>query len=225
MPPAAPEAADLTIGEKAYRRIRDDILMGGLKPGQKLTLERMRDRYATSVSTLREILSRLEAERLVVAEGQRGFHVSPISIADLKELASLRVLLEGHALAQSFAAGDTEWEGRVVSTHHKLAAMEQRVAAGDRGAIELWKRYDWQFHQSLIAACGSKTLVETHAAVFDRYIRYQMLALSHRGTISADEHRALLDCALARDAARARAVLIAHIEGGVAHAIATGTIT
>lgn len=213
-----------TIGEQVYRRLRDDILMGRLEPGRKLTLERMRDRYATSVSTLREILNRLEAERLVVAEGQRGFHVSPISIADLKELASLRVLLEGHALAQSFAAGDTEWEGRVVSTHHKLSVMEERMAAGDRGATESWKRYDWQFHQTLISACGSRTLMETHAAVFDRYIRYQMIALSYRGAISAQEHRALLDSALARDAARARAVLIAHIEGGVNHAIATGTI-
>jgi DNA-binding GntR family transcriptional regulator len=219
-----PEEPDLTTGERAYRRIRGDILMGQLKPGQKLTLERMRDRYATSVSTLREILSRLEAERLVVAEGQRGFHVSPISLDDLRELASLRVLLEGHALAQSFAAGDTEWEGRVVSAHHMLSVMEERVAAGDRGAVESWKRYDWQFHQTLISACGSKTLVETHAAVFDRYIRYQILALSHRGAISANEHHALLECALARDAARAREVLIAHIGGGVEHAIAAGTI-
>lgn len=198
--------------------------MGRLQPGQRLTLDRMRDQYRTSISTLREILSRLASERLVVAEGQRGFQVAPISIADLKELAMLRELLEGHALAQSFAAGDVEWEGRVVATHHKLSLMEQRVAAGDRGAIGLWKRYDWQFHQALISACGSRTLMETHAAVFDRYIRYQMIVLSHRGAISAGEHEALLQCAIARDATRARKILIAHVEGGVAHALATGSI-
>lgn len=210
------------IGERVHRLIRDDILMGRLPPGQKLTLERMREQYRTSVSTLREILSRLASERLVVAEGQRGFHVSPISVADLKELAMLRELLEGHALTQSFAAGDVEWEGRVVETHHKLAAMEQRLAAGDLGVTGLWKRYDWQFHQALISACGSRTLIETHAAVFDRYVRYQMIVLSHRGAIAAGEHEALLECAKARDAARAREILVAHLQGGVAHALANG---
>ena len=70
------------------------------------------------------ILNRLTSEGLVLAEGQRGFEVAPVSAANLKELAALRMLLEGHALEQSFAAGDMEWEGRVVAAHHKLARME-----------------------------------------------------------------------------------------------------
>ena len=49
-------------------------------------------------------------------------------------------------------------------------------------------------------------LVETHAAVFDKYLRYQMLALSYRGEIAAREHALLLECALTprRRAGRAR---------------------
>lgn len=209
-------------GARAYRMIRADILNGALAPGQKLKLDRLRDRYGAGISTLREALSRLTAERLVVAEGQRGFEVAPFSATELRELAALRLLLEGHALGHAFRAGDVEWEARVVAAHHKLAQMEARLRAGDGGALDPWRRFDSQFHQTLISACGSRTLMTTHAAVFDRYLRYQNLALGFRGDIAVREHRALLDCALRRDAAAARDILATHILGGVDHALAAG---
>jgi DNA-binding GntR family transcriptional regulator len=214
-----------SIGEKAYQRIRTDIIFGRLPPKQRLKLDGMRERYGTSISTLRELLNRLSSEGLILAEGQRGFEVSPVSRNDLKEVAALRQLLETHAIEQSFASGDVEWEAHVVAAHHKLSTMEERMkAANNRPDTELWKRYDWQFHQALISACGSRALMDTHAGVFDRYLRYQMLALSNRGDIAIREHRMLLDCALKRDAKTACKVLTAHIEGGVQHALAAGTI-
>lgn len=213
-----------TIGESAYGRIRGDIISGRLAPAQRLRLDKLRQSYGASVSTLREILSRLSSEGLVLAEGQRGFEVTPVSVENLKEIAELRLLLENRALEDSFAAGDVEWEGRVVAAHHKLATMERRMSQGDRSQVDLWKRYDWEFHQALISACGSRVLMETHAAVFDKYLRYQLIALSFRGDIAATEHKILHDCALDRDAATARDVLSGHVEGGVAHALATGTI-
>jgi DNA-binding GntR family transcriptional regulator len=221
--PASDSAAE-TIGESAYARIRGDIISGRLAPAQRLRLDKLRQSYGASVSTLREILSRLSSEGLVLAEGQRGFEVSPVSVENLKEIADLRLLLENRALEDSFAAGDVEWEGRVVAAHHKLATMERRMGQGDRSQVDIWKRYDWEFHQALISACGSRVLMETHAAVFDKYLRYQLIALSFRGDIAATEHKVLHDCALARDAATAREVLSRHVEGGVAHALATGSI-
>ncbi|HSK31476.1 MAG TPA: GntR family transcriptional regulator, partial [Candidatus Limnocylindria bacterium] len=161
------DAPSLTAGESGYQRIRADILFGRLAPGARLRLDQLKSEYGVSVSTLREILSRLSSERLVVAEGQKGFQVAPVSAANLKEIATLRQVLECRALEQSFAAGDMEWEGRVVAAHHRLAHVEEEMAKGDRSKIERWKRCDWEFHQALISACGSKMLVETHAAVFD----------------------------------------------------------
>ncbi|NMG39285.1 FCD domain-containing protein [Chelativorans sp. ZYF759] len=214
----------LTIGENAYRRIRSDIIFGRLQPAQKLKLEKLRVPYGVSISTLREILNRLSSEGLVIAEGQRGFEVAPVSVDNLKEIAALRLLLETHALEESFAAGDMDWEGRVVAAHHKLARLEARMREGDRSETELWKRYDWEFHQALISACGSNVLMDAHAAIFDKYLRYQMIALSFRGDIAAEEHKIMHDSALKRDAATAREVLKRHVEGGVEHALATGTI-
>ena len=214
-----------TAGESGYDRIRTDILFGRLAPGARLRLDDLKSGYGVSVSTLREILSRLSSERLVVAEGQKGFQVAPVSIANLKEIAALRQMLECRALEQSFAAGDTEWEARVVAAHHRLARVEDRMAQGDFSQTEYWKRCDWEFHQALISACGSKMLVETHAAVFDKYLRYQMIALSYRGDIAAGEHALLRDYAVARDAEGAGEVLRRHVAGGVEHALATGTIS
>lgn len=213
-----------TAGERAYRLIRSDILRGRLEPGRKLKLDALRDAYDAGVGTLRETLSRLVAERFVIAEGQRGFEVAPFSATELRELAGLRLLLEGHALDQSFHAGDVEWEARVVAAHHKLGQMEERLLAGDNEALEAWRHFDAQFHQTLISACGSRTLMATHAATFDRYQRYQNLALGFRGVIAAEEHAALRDAALRRDPAAARSVLNLHILAGVDHALASGAL-
>jgi len=180
----------------------------------------MRDVYSASVSTLREVLNRLSSEGLIIAEGSRGFEVTPISPEDLREVAAMRCLLESHALRESFAAGDMDWEGAVVAAHHKLAAMERRMAAGERSVAETWKRYDREFHHALISACGSKVLLETHAAIFDRYLRYQMIAAVYRGGIAEGEHRQLLDCALRRDWKTAQSTLTKHVNDCVDHMIA-----
>ena len=213
-----------TVGESAYRRIRHDIIFGRLAPGSRLRLDRLKDAYAASVSTLREILYRLSSEGLVLAEGQKGFEVSPVSQKHFRELAAIRELLEGHAMTQSFERGDMDWEGRVVSAHHKLARMEQRMLAGDRTEAETWKRYDWEFHHALISACGSAALMQTHAPIFDQYLRYQIIAVIFRGKAAAEEHQQLLDCALARDAPRARQILSRHISACVEHTLEHGLV-
>jgi len=213
-----------TAGEKAYRRIRNDILFGRLPPAQKLKLEGLKEAYGVSISTLRELLNRLTSEGLIVAKSARGFEVAAVSPQNLKELANLRQLLECHALQQSFAAGDMEWEGRVVAAHHKLAQMEKRMLAGDRSAPETLKRYDWEFHHALLSACGSKVLLDAHSAVYDKYLRYLMIAVVFRGEIAAREHRQLLDCALNRDAAMAQAVLIKHIQDCVSYTLSKAAV-
>ncbi|MEO8316919.1 MAG: GntR family transcriptional regulator [Bradyrhizobium sp.] len=210
-----------TIGEAVYRRIRSDIIFGALSPGQKLRLEKVSDSYGTSISTLRELLNRMCAEGFIVAEGQRGFEVAPVSIQNLRELAGLRILLEHHAMTESFRAGDVEWEGRVVSAHHKLAATERAILSDGDDDPELRKRYDGEFHQALISSCGSRELMQTHAVVFDKYFRY---ALQYRGSATVEQHRALLDCALKRDIETAKKILTDHINSCVAHALSIGTL-
>lgn len=211
----------LSLAHATYTQVRSDIIFGKLAPGARLRLEDLRQSYRVSVPTLREVLNRLASEGFVIAEDQRGFAVAPLSEANLHELAALRKLLELSALAQSFAAGDVNWESDVVAAHHKLSRMEALMIAGSPCDRIEWKRCDSGFHHALIKGCGSDELLAVHRAVFDKYLRYQMVYLTFRGTIAAEEHRGLLEAALVRDVAGAQAILVRHIDGGVAHALAS----
>lgn len=212
-----------TVGLGIYHRLRSDIIMGRLRPGQKLRLEQLRETYDAGANTLREALSRLAANGFVVAESQRGFEVTPISAAGLHDIAALRLLLEEHALALSFKNGGLEWEATVIAAHHRLESHEDRLEAGDDSDVTAWRESDWQFHQALIAACGSQVLRQSHAEAFDKYLRYQMIALAFRPAASRSEHRALMEAALARDIDQAKTLLRHHITGGVAQALALGS--
>lgn len=221
---ATPTPTPDTAGENAYRRIRHDIIFGLLAPGSRLRLERLKGPYMASISTLREILFRLSSEGLVIAEGQRGFEVAPVSQQNFREVAAMRQLLETHAMRESFQRGDVDWEGEVVAAHHKLARMEERMLAGDRAEAETWKRYDWEFHRALIAACGSSALLAAHARIFDQYLRYQVIAVIFRGKEAAEEHRRLLEYAMERDHEAAAEVLRRHIGACVQHTLENGLI-
>jgi DNA-binding GntR family transcriptional regulator len=212
-------ATPATVGASTYQRIKRDIVFGALKPGAKLKLDALKDRYSASLSTLRETLNRLASDGFVTAPEQRGFFVAPVSPEDLTEVANLRSLLECHALRLSLANGDTEWEGNLVSAHHKLSRMEQQMLAGATSEEEVWKRYDQEFHLALIAACDSRNLLSLHATIFEKYLRYQMLVLTNRGRVAAEEHKGMLDAALARDADRAVTALDAHIRNGLVHTL------
>jgi DNA-binding GntR family transcriptional regulator len=220
----APSGSRESVGEATYLRIRTDIVFGRLSPGEKLKLERMKGAYGASVSTLRELLNRLTSEGLIVAEGLRGFQVAPVSRTDLREVAAMRLLLECHALKASLQNGELEWEGRVVAAHHKLSLLEKRMASGDKSQTELWKRYDREFHHALISACDSTALLETHASIYDKYLRYQMVAVVFRGEVAVQEHRKLLQAALARDWPTAHAVLVRHVQDCVEDTLAAGRL-
>lgn len=208
-----------TVGASTYERIKHDIIFGALEPGAKLKLESLRKRYAASVSTLRETLNRLASEGFVDAAEQRGFFVRPVSPEDLTEIAELRILLECSALETSVLSGDADWEGNLVAAHHKLSLLEQRMLAGDTSEKELWKRYDWEFHQALIQACNSKNLLALHGTIFDKYLRYQMLVLTYRGEAAVQEHRKMFEAALAREVQSAKAELEHHIRAGLDHTL------
>lgn len=208
-----------TIGASTYQRIKRDIIFGELQPGSKLKLDALKERYSASLSTLRETLNRLASDGFVEAPEQRGFLVTPVSREDLTEISELRVLLECHALELSIANGDTDWEGNLVAAHHKLHLMEQQLLKGDESEKETWKRYDWEFHQAMIAACNSKNLLSLHSIIYDKYLRYQMLVLTYRGEEAVKEHKGMFDAALARDSGTAKKLLEDHIRNGLAHTL------
>lgn len=206
-----------TLTEEVYGRIRGDILLGLFRPGDKLKLESVKQRYKASINTLRETLSRLVSEGLVVNEGQRGFTVTRASLADLRDITEVRRLLECQAARRSIERADLEWESRLVATYHKLAKIEDMLESDPKRHGPLLEQYNRQFHEALISACGSRWLLTFHGIMYDQSFRYRMLSFQVRDfprDQSRREHREILEAALARDFARLEPVLSAHITKG-----------
>ncbi len=213
--PSEPRA--LTIAETVYGRIRGDILSGALAPGMKLKLEALHERYEVSVNTLRETLSRLAADGLVEAEGQRGFNVVAVSLSDLVDITEMRRLLECQAARLSVENADLEWESRLVAAYHKLSKVEDLVEADAAAFAAPLERYNREFHAALISGCRSRWLLHFHGIMYDQSLRYRMLAFRVKDfprDQSRREHREILNAALARDAEKLVKVLSAHITKG-----------
>jgi GntR family carbon starvation induced transcriptional regulator len=206
-----------SVSDEAYSRLRSDILGGELLPGMKLKLDALRERYDVSVNTLRETLSRLAADGLVEAEGQRGFAVMPASLADLIDITETRRLLECHAARLSVERADLEWESRLVAAYHKLSKAEELVAQDADRHADLLEIYNRQFHIALISGCNSRWLLHFHGLMYDQSLRYRMLAFRVKDfprDQSRREHKQILDAALARDVETLLTVLGTHITKG-----------
>ena len=205
-----------TLVEGAYQRLRRDIIEGVHPPGEKLRVEHLKDQYDVGAGTLREALLLLVTDALVVAQGQRGFRVAPISIEDFEDITRTRILLETEALRQSIALGGEDWEAGIVAAFHRLSRAEQKLGGQDdyvHTAAEDWEKRNRAFHDALIAASPSRWIRHFQNILYQQSERYRRISLFRR-PIPRDvhaEHEALFDATMARDADRATALLAEHI--------------
>ena len=213
--PVSTRDADEAVSADAFRLLRADIISGALAAGSRLRFIELQARYGIGTSPLREALSRLAADRLVVQEVNRGFRVPPISLKDFEDIAALRMELEGKAIEQSVLRGDESWEEGVVLAHHRLRRLGRQEAAPEEDLVpEEWELRHRAFHNALIAACGSPWTLHFCAVLHDQFDRYRRLAGRdpEAQVLLSQQHQELLDAAIARDATRAARVLTAHID-------------
>lgn len=211
-PSAAASGSLKSLTGVAFDRIREDILLGRLRPDERLRINNLTERYNVGATAVREALSRLVADDLVVAEDQRGFCVSPISKADLLDLTQTRVDIEGLALSKAIEGGDVEWESGVVSAFHRLSRCSLPTDQGGE-LHRQWGLVHRQFHESLLAGCMSPWLLRLTNLLFDKSERYRNLAELKAESGFRDvgaEHKALMDAALQRNASLARQLIADH---------------
>ena len=97
-----------TLASAICMQLRADIVSCRIRPGEKLNISTISKRFGVSLAAVREALSRLMAAGLVVAEDQRGFRASPLSIPDLMDLTQTRIEIE--------YAGAAPRDGRTAAT-------------------------------------------------------------------------------------------------------------
>ena len=136
-----------TLASDIAHRLRGEIVTCRLKPGEMLKFDTLRLAYGASFTTLREALTCLAAEGLVVAEEQRGFKVAPISLADLIDLTRARILIEvdlidrdGGTLlrmTQSGLPNEAQCAGHDKGWAHYLGRLAE-AAAGRNPGLDAW---------------------------------------------------------------------------------------
>ena len=203
-----------TLTERATSLLKRSILTGVLKPGEKLAVHALAERFSIGTTPIREGLSRLVEPGLVVASGQRGFRVTDISADDLAEIVRLRRVLEVEAMRASIENGDDEWEAAIVSSLHRIKRFMKRHPETTAGAAEEFDAIHREFHMALIAACGSGRLLALCGSLFDQSHRYRCVAIRKikvpRETFDK-EHEDLATAVVERRTDRAVALLHDHL--------------
>lgn len=198
-------------------RLRDEILNGTMRPGARLRLDALRERYSVSAGTVREALSRLVAEGLVLIDGQRGFRVIPVRAEEVADIIETRMVLESHALRRAIARADVEWEAEILAIHHRLMRIEEaaaRAAWEDPSLAGDWHDANREFHLALCRGGGSEWVQRFLTTLADQTRRYgrRVLHEPRAANAFAEEHRRLVEAVLARNADNACAVLAEHLE-------------
>lgn len=202
---------------ETYERLRSDILNAQHLPCAKLRIDQLADAFGVSVGAVREALSRLTSDGLVVAEPQRGFIVAPISTGDLTDLTAVRIEIETRCLRRAILNGDLAWEAKIVATLHELSRTPLERKEGDGHTIlpnDDWTRRHSDFHDALVAGCDSRWWLRLREQLYIQAERYRRLALPY-GAIKRDvaaEHQAIANATLARDAERACHLLSEHLQ-------------
>jgi DNA-binding GntR family transcriptional regulator len=204
----------LSLTQRAYERLRADLLACRLLPGQKLNINTLCEKLGVSLGAVREALSRLTSEGLVTAERGKGFRVTPISSADLVDLTMVRVEIESLCVRRAIAFGDAAWEARLEEAFQQLSCTPDRAPGDPRRVSDAYSAAHAEYHEALVSACRSEWLVRVRRQLHVQSERYRRLSLplstGERDLIG--EHAEIRDAALARDTERAVALMERHLQ-------------
>jgi GntR family transcriptional regulator, carbon starvation induced regulator len=156
----------------AYDTIRTDILCGHHMPNKKLKVHELALSMGISPGAVREALFRLVSEHLVEARDQRGFAVTPVSVADLQELTDLRCEIESIACRRSVERGGLEWESGLVAAQYRLRATSALYADTGEVTLEFLAAHA-TFHEALCAAAGNTRLLAYRSQLYEQYQRFR----------------------------------------------------
>jgi DNA-binding GntR family transcriptional regulator len=200
-----PDAGHRTLAEKAFVALHDAIVIGELKPGERLPIEELAEVLDMSPMPVREALRRLDAAGLVENVPHRGARITELSIDDLYDVYQARLALEPLAVehaARHFSESDAQ-RGREL--------LDRLNALGDSNTPNVWAAHT-AFHFALYDAAGSAWLLRLIQPLWESSQRYRLAAPTKRKlTMRREEHERMLEACIAHRATAARAELHNHL--------------
>jgi DNA-binding GntR family transcriptional regulator len=180
------------------------VMLGQLRPGQRLNEVELANALGISRGPLREAISRLRSEGLLTAVLGRGAYVRTFTPDALADIYEVRIALETHAVR---LAARTLGPDDVAELREMLDAADQSVAAEQTYPHEL------DLHQRIVALAGSPALLDAVTEIH-RQVHLARWRSGHHATrakLAVEEHRAVLDHLAAGDGEAAAALLEEHL--------------
>lgn len=209
-----------TLAQQCYEQLLEDIIKGTLKPGEKLKVEPIKQRFGIGQSPVREALSRLVASGLVETEDNKGFRVTQLSEADIRDTYATYTSIELLALNLAMERGDDAWQARIVSALYALGLIENKK---EPVPYSLWAERNYNFHVALISGCNSPSLLAIRSNVylkFDRYCRIAFQTTKDSLDANHEEHKKLAQAVVQRDVKKVEKLMTYHINGALEEVIA-----
>lgn len=200
-----------TYTQTVVNELYQAIVTGEIMPGTKLVVAHLKDQYHVSLSVVREALTQLVAQELVVAVPNIGFRVATVSVADVDLLRDARIVNEEAAMRLAIPKLTTDDE---VKLKQDLAVLDATPLRRDDGTLNFaWLQAHRTFHMTLINACGNRFLINICQRLWNQselYRSQSILTAQTRPIIK--EHHQLLAAILDRDCALAISIHRHHLE-------------
>jgi DNA-binding GntR family transcriptional regulator len=199
-----------------YETLRTGLIWGRWKSGERLIPQHLKKELGCTSSVLREAMLRLTGEGLVASEKNLGFRAMSHSQETFRQAAHLRLILEREAVVLSLKNGDFDWEMATNAAYQKLTYVENLMVETRDIAkyVRHWSLHDWEFHSTLMSACGSELLMRTYKSAFDTFRMYAVAQFSHFGfnfDTTVQEHKDIFEAAIKRDVPGCVAAIDRHV--------------
>lgn len=196
--------------KKAYKAIRARILTGEFAPGAHLKEEELAEVCGVSRTPIRDALRTLSAEEYVRVVPNHGAYVAEWSDDDIKDIFTLRAMLEGYA-AQLAAA--RAMPGHIEEMSHLYRAVSEMLEKSGEPDREMFLQVNRRFHEIITEAAGSRRLKLMIGRLIEQpLIARTVTSFSVGGMVrSNQQHSDLIDAIRARDGVWAQAVMRSHI--------------
>ncbi len=209
--------------EWAEQRLRATIVSGELQPGARVRVEELADQWDVSPTPLREAVRTLAGEGLITLRAQRGARVAEVSAAEMEDVYATRMLLEPYVLRLSLERADDEWRAAL---ERAWAELERVSASGPKSHLDLEPAHG-DFHQALLAACESPSLLRICGQLRTQSLRFRVLTRSSRQggyAQSRAEHSEMYAAALERDETAAMSLAAVHLGRTVMSTLGVGAL-
>jgi DNA-binding GntR family transcriptional regulator len=208
--PAHPHEEPRSVPDIVYQWLRERILVGWLRPGEEIRQELLAREFGTSRVPIREALSRLQAEGLIVLRPRRGFAVTSLNRDEIVEIFELRMAVEEHAMLIA-TKERTETDVREVET---LAERMETLNPSGPQFLQEWMSTNRLFHTRLIECARRKRVSEIALNLRDAIEPYIRIEANFVGRVgyAIVEHRQIVDAFKNSDSEGAARISRKHCE-------------